>query len=946
MAPPGPVLQPQPQPSQKHLHNNLAPLDKSALYSNTMNKHKYSTIQSKIMTGMNKQHKNSRGSKIKHKNVYNDTIRVINTLGHDVTPRPLYNNQYTIQSNNNIYNSHTTQHGITTITHMTDNSGTNTSVQQPTTGTMLMSHNSHVQANTNNIFNSTVVDYDNMNNNKPPTQNHNTDINNTPGNTTDIMNGGLTDTYTNNATHITNVDYDMKERLFQQSILAMTNQSIHTVQPLTEYELKQAIDIHIGESELYILYSQPQSKYNSLHSNYNTIVSHNQHYNESIDYRQRTSDAYTDNITQTVHHSKRDKEIQCIQQPTSDVCVGVSTYELYDTYNIQPNQNEQTNNDKLPVDMNNNKVVSVQSDVVQQPNGLNSVHDGTAVHGTNSSHHSTTAATQSQFNHSSHNTGYRSIAGDSTLNQSTTQQHSTSQSSVHSHSTEQSTHSVYVQPVSKYTRITQSDSFLNAVKIMEQCIQSSVFYDELLIYRDYNHVHDNDRYDTTNTKLSGKPNKLSLDPLIQFQCKLTDHYNITCMTQNYTNTDLIAIGYSRKQFVQHDSVDGWPDTTTNDNTNTHNGKCNGLVVFWSIKNTVWPHSYYRIDSPVTSIQFNPQYTYLLGVGLYSGNIHIYDTRHQSVSGPLYSSNYTIGKHYDPIWNISWLYHLNDGSVSLVSAGSDGLVLQWNMKKGLQYNILIQLKAMKQLINSVNLSAVHSTAKHTNHILVQQSTSNLSSHNGSALCLDVHPNDTQTYLVGTEDGYIHRCSTSYNEQILDNYVGHTGAVYCVQYNKYCTDIFITSSNDWSVQIWHTQQPTQSILKFTNRQSAYVSVQWCGNNSATFITCTYNGTIELYDLTQSTVDPILSYDTGHTLNLVQFAVDNNNIIYACTNTGITLLYHLCGISLKKLQSDTEQINQLSHIITNNNIPSTNHSIVHVHSAPTTTDTSNGITLIPVQ
>ena len=29
----------------------------------------------------------------------------------------------------------------------------------------------------------------------------------------------------------------------------------------------------------------------------------------------------------------------------------------------------------------------------------------------------------------------------------------------------------------------------------------------------------------------------------------------------------------------------------------------------------------------------------------------------------------------------------------------------------------------------------------------------------------------SYLVGTEDGSIHRCSCSYNEQFLDNYFGH-------------------------------------------------------------------------------------------------------------------------------------------------------------------------------
>ena len=38
--------------------------------------------------------------------------------------------------------------------------------------------------------------------------------------------------------------------------------------------------------------------------------------------------------------------------------------------------------------------------------------------------------------------------------------------------------------------------------------------------------------------------------------------------------------------------------------------------------------------------------------------------------------------------------------------------------------------------------------------------------------DFHPVDGNTYLVGTEEGAIHRCSCSYNEQTLDTYLGAT------------------------------------------------------------------------------------------------------------------------------------------------------------------------------
>ena len=38
----------------------------------------------------------------------------------------------------------------------------------------------------------------------------------------------------------------------------------------------------------------------------------------------------------------------------------------------------------------------------------------------------------------------------------------------------------------------------------------------------------------------------------------------------------------------------------------------------------------------------------------------------------------------------------------------------------------------------------------------------------------------SYLAATEDGLIHKCSCSYNEQYLDTYEGHTVSYLCIEY----------------------------------------------------------------------------------------------------------------------------------------------------------------------
>ena len=44
---------------------------------------------------------------------------------------------------------------------------------------------------------------------------------------------------------------------------------------------------------------------------------------------------------------------------------------------------------------------------------------------------------------------------------------------------------------------------------------------------------------------------------------------------------------------------------------------------------------------------------------------------------------------------------------------------------------------------------------------------------AGLAFDFRCGDSATYVAGTEDGTIHKCSCSYNEQYLETFYGHTG-----------------------------------------------------------------------------------------------------------------------------------------------------------------------------
>lgn len=66
-----------------------------------------------------------------------------------------------------------------------------------------------------------------------------------------------------------------------------------------------------------------------------------------------------------------------------------------------------------------------------------------------------------------------------------------------------------------------------------------------------------------------------------------------------------------------------------------------------------------------------------------------------------------------------------------------------------------------------------------------------SRQASGLSFDFPPGDGATYFAGTEDGLIHKCSVSYNEQYLETYHGHTGPVYRIRCSPFCDRLFLSA-----------------------------------------------------------------------------------------------------------------------------------------------------------
>ena len=71
---------------------------------------------------------------------------------------------------------------------------------------------------------------------------------------------------------------------------------------------------------------------------------------------------------------------------------------------------------------------------------------------------------------------------------------------------------------------------------------------------------------------------------------------------------------------------------------------------------------------------------------------------------------------------------------------------------------------------------------------------------SGRALAFKPDDETIYLIGTECGEIHLCTTEFSSRYLQTYSAHTTPVYTVQWNSFQPSVFISCAAEWCVKIW--------------------------------------------------------------------------------------------------------------------------------------------------
>ncbi|XP_037075703.1 dynein intermediate chain 4, axonemal-like [Pollicipes pollicipes] len=340
-----------------------------------------------------------------------------------------------------------------------------------------------------------------------------------------------------------------------------------------------------------------------------------------------------------------------------------------------------------------------------------------------------------------------------------------------------------------------------------------------------------------------------------YRCAETAGCRVTCVRWNRANPDLLAVTYATLAIGDHP----------------------GLVCCWSPKNPDHPALIYRPPTGATCCDFSEHNAALLAVGCYDGSLALYSTS-QKTPRPVSDCFRSTDKHMGAVWDVQFV--MKDQGVGeaqrevLMTISEDGRVLQWTTRQGLQNVPVMTMRRDPSFSNKKETRTRKSEA--------------FISRFAVGMHFSFNPTNSAQYLVATEAGSVHRCSTSHSDQYLFTYSGHMGPVYRVHWSPFVPHVLLTCSADWSFRVWHVDHKTAVLSVPSASKSAINDIQWSPVCATQLALCT-DREVEVWDLAVSALDPLIvhpSVSRAAANTTLTFGDQGACLLIGDTNGGVTV------------------------------------------------------------
>ncbi|XP_029644281.1 WD repeat-containing protein 78-like [Octopus sinensis] len=621
---------------------------------------------------------------------------------------------------------------------------------------------------------------------------------------------------------------------------------------LRENDLAKEVDINLKESETFMLFELISTCVLQDTEEAKLVMKRNAMYHELVKNRVG-NDRYVSKGVNTFNDPRKLKLVQTLPIKHMDHSVQVSNWDMYDKYRLKKKDSLRKDNQEHEDRLENVSFL----DETTMKKGDQQTFDESYGSGKSGGSEILKSTLMSSLNSSiSSQTKVAKLAKEITMD----------------------------EPVKYDDVILQSLNFARDLFIMERIINLNTYQPKLAKYRNlpvsFNVESSEVEESASETDIS--PN---LQKLWSFTCPLTKGHTVSCMAWNNSNLDLIAVGYGEFEFKNQK---------------------HGLACCWSMKNPEYPEKVFPHRTGVTALDFSMTYPNLLAVGFYDGGIAVYDMKLKT-NTPVQTSFLSSHRHTSAVTEVKWIERDSGSEMSekveyLISISKDGRISSWAILKGFECTDMMHLRRIGR------------SAK-VGPKLRERRVETYISRYACGTCISFQPGIPNIYMVGTEDGHIHKCSLSYNEQYLDTYNAHTAPVYSITWSPFLSDVFLSAGGDWTVKLWH-QNRLVPILKFFSsiaveskperpgrvhlqtssektviRLKTVYSVAWSPTSSTVFA-CVNHDEVEVWDLSQDILDPIIHYNplSGSTPiapTCVSFAKNSECLLVGDSGGNVTVL-----------------------------------------------------------
>ncbi|KAM4527898.1 cytoplasmic dynein 2 intermediate chain 2 [Odontesthes bonariensis] len=318
----------------------------------------------------------------------------------------------------------------------------------------------------------------------------------------------------------------------------------------------------------------------------------------------------------------------------------------------------------------------------------------------------------------------------------------------------------------------------------------------------------------------------------------------------------------------------------------------------------------NVPTAVTALCCHPNQPALIAGGLYSGDVVVWDisrTQDPVLAQTVMSSD----SHREPVNQVAWVSLQKKGEYGVLSASSGGRVLLWMV-----------VSDQGKLVLNAAYALIQQQVPHSG----SSSFKACSSKSVGVTSLALSPWDPDTFMVGSEDGLLLRCSFSsqtlaavpsegnsvaLRAPAVFSFTPCSGPVYSVHCSPFHRNLFVSAGTDGLAHIYSFLQ-ANPLLSLRVSDSYVFQVQWSPTRPLVFAAATGQGEVQIFDLGCRSPKPAATIEggAGQAATCLAFSCNNPGLLAVGKADGTVGIWRLSDDLFEQSPRESSQLDLIAN------------------------------------